>query len=43
MKEGIYISKPYVSQANNKYCMTGSFTIKYQGNIKGVISIDMNI
>lgn len=40
---GKYISAPYVSQANNEYCMTISTTIRSNNQIDGVISIDFEI
>lgn len=40
MKKELYISKPYVSQANNQYCMTVSFPVESDGELQGVLSID---
>jgi len=43
MANGEYISAPYVSQANNEYCMTVSTVIKSDNEVNGVISIDFEI
>jgi len=43
MANGKYISAPYVSQANNEYCMTISTVIESNDVIDGVISIDFEI
>lgn len=43
MANGEYISAPYVSQANNEYCMTISTVIESDNEIEGVISIDFEI
>jgi len=43
MANGEYISAPYVSQANNEYCMTISTVIESNNQIEGVISIDFEI
>lgn len=43
MKNGVYISSPYVSQSNNEYCMTVSTQIIKDHNIEGVISVDFKL
>jgi len=43
MANGEYISSPYVSQANNEYCMSISTVIKSKGEVQGVINIDFEI
>jgi len=43
MANGEYISAPYVSQANNEYCMTISTILKSNDQVQGVISIDFEI
>ncbi len=43
MAHGSFISNPYVSLTDDKYCITVSSSIVYDNNLQGVISVDLII